>query len=320
MTSYVVLRCGRSIGLAKRPAMPGAIAAAFFLLACCAVQAQVAGNSVYGQSSGKARAEQNEKSLRELTPQDLPPTGTSTFVDANVLMNVKADEFVAVFGVSGEGATVAEASQKVDETIKQFTDALKAMHIRESEIFVDYIADPKIYGYEVSNNSAQEKLTGFEMKKNVSVHYTDRALIEKLVVTAANAQIYDLIKVDYVVNDIGAVQSKLMEEASVIVKQKSAQYEKLLGIKLEPPAQVYAERTAIYYPTDMYDSYTAAESESLSVPPNLQRYTVERARHVRSFYFNGLDGNGFDKAINPVVLEPVVQFTLYLKVKYEVAR
>ena len=34
--------------------------------------------------------------------------------------------------------------------------------------------------------------------------------------------------------------------------------------------------------------------------------------------FNGLDGDGFDQVINPVVIEPVVQFTLYLKVKYEV--
>ena len=37
-------------------------------------------------------------------------------------------------------------------------------------------------------------------------------------------------------------------------------------------------------------------------------------------FFNALDGNGFDKVVNPVVIEPVVQFTLYLKVKYDVAR
>ena len=45
---------------------------------------------------------------------------------------------------------------------------------------------------------------------------------------------------------------------------------------------------------------------------------MEQERKARTFYFNALDGNGFDKVINPVVLEPVVQFTLYLKVKYEV--
>ena len=41
---------------------------------------------------------------------------------------------------------------------------------------------------------------------------------------------------------------------------------------------------------------------------------------TRTFFFNGLDADGFDDVINPVVIEPVVQFTLYLKVKYEVER
>jgi len=38
------------------------------------------------------------------------------------------------------------------------------------------------------------------------------------------------------------------------------------------------------------------------------------------FFFNGLDHNGFYKEINPVILEPVLQFTLCLKVEYELAR
>jgi len=31
-----------------------------------------------------------------------------------------------------------------------------------------------------------------------------------------------------------------------------------------------------------------------------------------------LDGDGFDLVLNPVITEPVVQCTLYLKIKYEV--
>src|SRR5882672_1899576 len=42
-----------------------------------------------------------------------------------------------------------------------------------------------------------------------------------------------------------------------------------------------------------------------------------RARKSRTFFFNALDADGFDQVVNPVVIEPVVQFTLYLKVKYE---
>jgi len=306
--------------LAQRAISKRVLALAYIMLASGSCWTQTSGNIAYGQNGGKAKAEQNERSQRALTTQDLPPTDASMFVDADVLMNVKADEFVAVFALSQEGATVEEASTKMDATLKDFTEALKPLHIRDSDIFVDLIAQPKIYGYDVADNVAREKLTGFELKKNVSIHYTDRSLLDKLVLAAAKAQIYDLVKVDYVIRDINAVQNALRAEAAAVIKQKAAGYEKLLDIKLEPPVQVYADRTAVYYPTDMYDSYTAAESESLTRPPNLQRYTIEEARKERTFYFNGLDGNGFDKVINPVILEPVVQFTLYLKVKYDVTR
>src|ERR1700743_3544832 len=62
--------------------------------------AQTSGNIRSGQ---QGRAERNERSQRTLSAQDLPPTDVSMFVDADVLMNVKADEYVAVFGVSQEG-------------------------------------------------------------------------------------------------------------------------------------------------------------------------------------------------------------------------
>ena len=280
-------------------------------------RAQVSGNVGYGQNGAKTKAEQIERSERVLTAQDLPPTKTSMFVEADVLMNVKADEFVAVFGLSQEGATVQEAIEKMDTTVSEFTGALAALHIRPNDIFVDFIAQPKIYAYDVANNVAKEKLAGFELKKNISVHYTDRDALDKLVAAAAKAKIYDLIKVDYVVKDTNAVQDLLMAEASAVIKQKVARDKKLLGVKLELAPLVYAERTAIHYPTEMYDSYTAAESESLNRPPNLERNTIQQMRKGRTFFFNALDGNGFDKVINPVIIEPVVQFTLYLKVKYE---
>ena len=46
--------------------------------------------------------------------------------------------------------------------------------------------------------------------------------------------------------------------------------------------------------------------------------SVQRARKTRTFFFNPLDADGFDVVVDPVIIEPVVQFTLYLKVKYEI--
>jgi uncharacterized protein YggE len=280
--------------------------------------AQASGNAAYSQSGGSSRAKLNERSKHVLQQVEQPPSATSMFVEASVLMNVKADEYVAVFGVLQEGSTVAECNQKMDATVAEFSGELKQLGIGSEDVFVDFAAQNKIYGFQVTGTIAREKLVGFELKKNVAVHYKDKQLLDKLVIAASKSRIFDLIKVDYVVRDPASIQGKLMDDAAQVIKQKAAMYEKLLGIKLQPPAQVYAERPSIYFPTEMYDSYTASESEEMSSDSDRQKYTIQGARKSRTFFFNGLNADGFDHVTNPVVIEPVVQFTLYLKVKYEI--
>lgn len=280
--------------------------------------AQASGNIGYSQSGGNARAEQNERNKRVLAKEDAPPSATGMFIEASVLMNVKANEHVAVFGLAQECVTVAECNQKMDATVSQFSGDLKRLGIASDALFVDFAAQNKIYGFQLEGNVAKEKLTGFELKKNISVHYEDKLLLDKLLVTAAQSKIFDLIKVDYIVRDTGSIHNRLAEEAARIIKQKMARHEKLLGIKLQPPAQIFAERYSAYFPTEMYDSYTAYESENISQNYNEEKYAVQRARKSRTFFFNALNADGFDAVLNPIVIEPVVQFTLYLRIKYEV--
>ena len=61
----------------------------------------------------------------------------------------------------------------------------------------------------------------------------------------------------------------------------------------------------------------AYEAEVVDYNYDRNRHTVQRARKSRTFFFNALTADGFDQVINPAPIEPVVQFTLYLKVKYE---
>jgi uncharacterized protein YggE len=279
---------------------------------------QESGNVAFSASGAKARAEQSQRSKRAISKDELPPTGTSMFVEASVLMNVKPDEFVAVFGLMQEGASVEECVQKMDASVKQFAEKLAALGITADDLFVDFVAQHKIYGFQLMGDVAREKLVGFELKKNVSIRYRDRTLLDKLVSAAAALQIFDLIKVDCLVRDTERVQEQLIEEAARIIKQKSNRYERLLGIKLQPPAQVFAERTGVYYPGEMYDFYTAAGSEVVDATFSRQRYATQTARKSRTFFLNALDADGFDSVIDPGVIEPAVQFTIYLKLKYEV--
>lgn len=279
--------------------------------------AQAVGNSIYAQGYARTRAAQNEWARRAQAQSELPPTNNTMFLEAAVLLNVKADEYVAVFGLSEEGATVADCHQKMDAAIKEFSDAISVLGIRSQEVFVDFVAQNRIYGFRVDGSVAREELTGFELKKNVSIHYTDKSLLDKLVVAAARAKIFDLVKVDYLVKDMESIRTRLRSEAAEILKRKSAEYEKLLGIKFLPQPQVYAEKPGIYYPADLYDTYTAFEAEQMDRDQYRSKYAIQGARKSRTFYFNGLNADSFDRVINPVLLEPMVQFTLYLKVKYD---
>ena len=110
---------------------------------------QVSGNIGYSESGGKARIEQHERAKRVLTKDELPPTGTSTFVECNVLMNVKADEYVVIFGIAQEGETLADCSGKMDVTVKAFAAELKPMGIGGDDLFVDFVTQTKVYGFEV---------------------------------------------------------------------------------------------------------------------------------------------------------------------------
>src|SRR5262249_18228814 len=130
--------------------------------------------------------------------------------------------------------------------------------------------------------------------------------------------IYDLIKVDYVVKDTQAVADRLADEAAKIIQRKRSRYETLLGTKTTGPAQVVVDKPSIYFPSDLYDSYIAFEAEDIDRDQVRSRYTVQGARKSRTFYFNPLTGNGFDRVVNPVVVEPVVQFTLYQRVRYRI--
>ncbi len=280
--------------------------------------AQVGGGSVYGQGpTGAGTPQANERAKRTITKDEMPPTATSMFLDASILMNVDADDYIAIFGISQEGATLEECSRKMGATIGQFSDELKQLGVDAKDIFVDFVAQNRIYGFDVAGDLAREKLTGFDLKKNVSVHYRDKSFLDKCIAAASRAQIFDLIKVDYIVKDIGGVHTSLMEHAARVLKRKAATHERLLGIKLRQPPQVYAEKYSSYFPTEMYASYVAHESEDLMTGYYRQKYAVQGARKSRTFYFDALNAKSFDQVVNPVQVEPVVQFTLYLKLKYD---
>ena len=110
---------------------------------------QISGNIGFNSQAGRSRADSRERGMRGLSEGEKPPTATGSFVEAHVLMNVKADEYVAVFALLREGETVAECAKKMDDIVKTFSDELKKVGVPERDIYVDFITHNRIYGYQV---------------------------------------------------------------------------------------------------------------------------------------------------------------------------
>ena len=283
-----------------------------FVLICAGNSlAQESGNAAYGNTRRKNTGI-SMGNLYGIEPKD---SVTSTFLEANVLMNVKADEYLAVFGVAQEGPTLLDCNKKIDLQIAEFTKSLQELGVTGKDVFVDFVTQNRIYDFAVAagSSTAREKATGFEIKKNILVHYKERGMLEKMLIAASKSSIFDLIKVDYIVNDTATLREKLFEEASRIIKKKEERYSRQLGIK--PHSFLVAqERYDMFFPSEMYNSYVAYETGSVDSGRDMR---VVEKRKSKTFYYNPLDESEFDQVINPLVLEPVVQFTLYLKVKYE---
>lgn len=286
----------------------------FVVLAFCAAScfAQEAGNVAYG---GNKRPKTSGVALGNLYSIEGKDSVVSTYLEANTMINAKADEYVALFGLSQEGATLAECNSRMEAQLKDFTAGLEGLGINRGDTFVDFIAQNRVYDFGTAGSTAREKLSGFEVKKNVMVHYKDKTILEKIQAIAAKSSIFDLIKVDYVVSDLPGIRARLFEEAMKVIKKKESEYSKLLDTKLRAAA-VYQEKYNKFSPSEMYNSYVAYESGS--VDSSTRDMRVVEKRKSRTFYFDPLDPGEFDSVINPVVVEPVVQFTLFLKVKYQV--
>lgn len=272
-----------------------------------ALSAQIVGNSLYGnpkpQPTGLATGD-----LFAVEPKGSAPV---SFIEANVLLNLKADQYQAVFALTQEGPSLLEGNEKITAQTKEFIASLTALGVESTDSFVDFISQNRVYDFKVQDNVARENLSGFEVKKNVIVRYHDPALLEKMLAVAAKSAIFDLVKVDYVVNDLAAARARLRDEASKIIKQKEAAYKRLFGVQMRS-VSVYQEKYNAFYPADMYKSYTAYESGSAD-SYNLR---VVRNRKTSTSYYSPLDSAGFDAVINPAGVEPVVELTLYLKIKY----
>jgi hypothetical protein len=268
---------------------------------------QMSGNSAYNQSEKVFHKNVNMLYL-----------GDSAFlIEADILLNTPAESYVAIFGVSQEGKTLQECNTLIDKRIQGFVAELGKIGIPKNDVYIDITTQNKIFDYKIQGNVAEEYLQGFELKKTVNLRFKDISQIDKLMITASQFEIYDLVKVDYIISDIQKIYSQLFAEATTIINRKKELYLNLTHVTLLPVSQIYGEEFLSLYPNDRYKSYQAFESGRIERDYE-SRLSIKNIRKSATFYYDKPDESGFDKVINPMVIEPAISFVLRLKVKYTI--
>ena len=287
-----------------------------FFFICCLLTLQT--TWALGQAMGNVGYQNNKSTPRPNTKTVITLGDTAVMLTARVLLNAIADQYVMTIATAQEGATLKDANNKLQQKLDGFTKALQNLKVAPQDYYIDFIAQHKIYEYEVLNNTLlQEKLKGFEVKKNITIRFTDKKLIETLQLAAAEYQLYDIVKVEYLSNHNEQVRQQLWEEATKIIEQKRKNYVNYTQNTLKQNF-IISEDFAINTPTDMYESYKAYEAGSTNeyeYDDYRNRLKKVNLRKITTFYLNPLQANGFDKVINPIVIEPVLQYVYQLEVK-----
>ena len=240
-------------------------------------------------------------------------------ISINTLSNQKASAYTAIFSVTQAGKTADETNALLNARLDGFLADLKNIGILSADIYVDMVNFLPKYEYDVSKKLFSRKTyteipKGFELQKNIHIRYTNPTLLERIVTAAARQEIYDIVKVDYFVNDSEGIYSQLRETTFKYLQKIESQY-KTIGIRLDSAYIISAENAWVAYPINRYESYQAFSTQRIDADENSK---VNSADKITSRFYNAVPANDYDIVINPEILEPAVQFSYNLVVRFTI--
>lgn len=290
-----------------------------FIIALCIIAINYC---AYGQAKGNydlrnmlnnSYVQSNPQTIQQSHPIPMPGLGDLTFTIKG-LYNVSADSYLAIFTATQVGKTQKETNKLLKDKI----DSIRFKMVQQgfkAELFVDMISFIPMYEVSpekklFSKTTYNEIPVGFELKKNLHFKYSDPRELEALVTLCAEQEIYDLVRVDYFIDDIEAVKAELIAKAQNHINQKIARYGKLTNETYTDKNRLMTEGFAIHYPIEQYQSYQAYCTNALTFKHGV---TNTATKATSQFYMPKLNKN-YDFVINASMLEPVVQVEYEIKV------
>lgn len=281
--------------------------------------AQISGNIMYNESTRWQHQNQ-----MQLVRASMPSIPQITF-EVNAMFNVEADSYVAIFHVTQMGETAVETDSLMANRVDNFKMRCLEAGINEEDFRIDMLSMVPAFEVEMTQKLFSRTYTeipvGFELQKNIHIRFKDTAILDKVMTAAAVNEIYDLIKVDYFVKNHEAVYDSLRSLAVQLIHDRVAQYEKL-GVPVEEQWRMASDRIGVFYPLDRYTAYRSVGSSSFDAIQKRKRDEVQAAsnKHSSTVFYNKLPYTNYDIIVNPEILEPAVQYTYNLQVRFDIEK
>ncbi|AWH83771.1 hypothetical protein HYN59_00975 [Flavobacterium album] len=287
-----------------------------FILGCINATAQISGNQAYNENNNYyGGGRQNQ------TPQNsISASGDQFTISTRVLMNVRPDVLVVTLGINHESKTVKGCNEGIKKRIDGFVKEARSLGVKESDIYIDFISQTRIYDYEVGETRAVQKETGFEVKKNIIVRLTNVKAFNQLTDIASEFAIYDIVKAEYINENVDALYAKLFDEAVKSIDNKKQKYVKAFKATLSDDFNIIQDSYYSVQPRTQYQKYSAFESSEVNYVTNDQQYVRKEARKAKTFYYQGIDTSSFDKVINPSDPEVCLQYVVEMKIVYHIKK
>ena len=275
---------------------------------------QVLGNYDY-RANNSAVSMQGVSVNHNFVNVNLPPLGDLTFT-VKGLFNASADSYLAIFTSNQVGETQKEAN----ELLKAKIDSIRKGVIKKSsavEMFVDMISFVPLYETQVekkifSKKTYNEIPIGFELKKNLHFKYSDPKVLEYLVTICAENEIYDLVRVDYFIEDIDKKKDQMINKAEGMMKQKIFRYGQFTNEDYKDKNRIMTEGFLVHLPHEQYQSYTTFSSNAMYVK---QSGALNAAPKTTSQFYMPKFNKDYDFVLNPAMLEPVVQIEYEIRMR-----
>jgi uncharacterized protein YggE len=243
------------------------------------------------------------------------------YINAKILMNTIADQYLVVMALHQEERTVKACNLKINERIDGFKAALnKNLNIMDKAIYTDLITFNKVYNYKTVGKESTQYQCGFELKKNLIVQISDIQNLESILEYAAEFEIYDFVKVDYISTQKQQFYNQMSAKAEQFITDKKNSYMRMSHFELDSTYIISQDQFYSISPYQLYQSYAAFETSSVSYRYN-SNYRQNNTRKSQTHYYDRPNYSNFDIVINPadprVNLEYVLemQFKFYIKKK-----